>query len=412
MRIFTVCENDLSVPHGPVVGRRGLTRAWAELGHEVVLFAPRGRVKVEGRPAAGEPVPAARCHGLAGGAAAWAGVRFVLVPAPPVRVLGPAFYQTRLGAALLCTARREGVPDVLTANSGLYLYGAVRAACLWRKDGCRTGVHLHGVLPRHLARAKRSWPIRLLALRSEKLLCRCADAVFAVGEEVREDAVCRYPEIAERAYVVANAADPKLFYPRSPAALESLRRRLGLSGETPVVGFVGTFDWWYALEVVVRAWPAVLKEHPRARLLLAGFGEREHELRRAAAEVGDSIIFPGTVSLEEVPLLMNLFEVALLPLRIRALPLKLFEYWACGRAVLAAEQAECLEFAARGALRCAPLNEPAAWARELTTLLKEPKLRRNLGRAGRTLTEKHYTWRRTAREMLDILTVAPSPPSF
>lgn len=83
-------------------------------------------------------------------------------------------------------------------------------------------------------------------------------------------------------------------------------------------------------------------------------------------------------------------------------PLKLFEYMAAERPIVASDLPVLREVVRDGetALLCAP-GDPAAFAGALTRLAADPALRARLGSAGRDLLEAEYTWDRRARRVLE-----------
>lgn len=77
--------------------------------------------------------------------------------------------------------------------------------------------------------------------------------------------------------------------------------------------------------------------------------------------------------------------------------MKLFEYMAHGRAIVASDLPvlrEVLQDRVNCLLR--PSDAPQAWADALTELIADPLLRASLGDEARRQFLQHYTWRRRA----------------
>lgn len=85
-------------------------------------------------------------------------------------------------------------------------------------------------------------------------------------------------------------------------------------------------------------------------------------------------------------------------------PLKIIEYMACGRAIVASDLpvlAEVLENDVTALIR--PLGAPDEWAAALELLKTDPSLRRKLGQNARTEFLARYSWERRADNVLKTL---------
>jgi phosphatidylinositol alpha-1,6-mannosyltransferase len=97
--------------------------------------------------------------------------------------------------------------------------------------------------------------------------------------------------------LVHPAVDPDLFRPADAAPLRAL---YGIA-EGPVILGMARMVKRKNMEGMLRAFPAVLREYPGARLVLAGDGPGREPLGRLAAELGcaDRVLFPGVIRHED-----------------------------------------------------------------------------------------------------------------
>ena len=118
------------------------------------------------------------------------------------------------------------------------------------------------------------------------------------------------------------------------------------------------------------------------------------------------VVFAGAVAARAVPDYLNAMDVAVVSARSQGgfhySPLKLREYLACGRAVLAPRVGEIPRFLDDGVH--ALLYEPGDaddLAAKLRQLHDDPALRARLGAAGRELVIATATWDTRLAELLD-----------
>jgi glycosyltransferase involved in cell wall biosynthesis len=138
--------------------------------------------------------------------------------------------------------------------------------------------------------------------------------------------------------------------------------------------------------------------------LVVGDGQGRPALERAAKAAGieDRITITGVVDRHEIPEYVASFDIAVQPKATEyASPLKLFEYMALGRAIIAPDQPNLREVLTDGsnALLFAP-DDPVSLASALSALIVEPDLRRRLGAAAaRTVEDLDLTWDGNARKI-------------
>jgi len=135
--------------------------------------------------------------------------------------------------------------------------------------------------------------------------------------------------------------DPERFHPGCGG--DEVRRRLGISADAPVVVCVARLIRRKGQDVLVKAWPEVLRRHPRARLLLVGDGRDRSRLERLVDRCGvrESVVFVGGVPWDEVPAYMDAGDVFAMVCRTRLFGLEpeawgivFLEAQACGLPVV------------------------------------------------------------------------------
>ncbi len=80
-----------------------------------------------------------------------------------------------------------------------------------------------------------------------------------------------------------------------------------------LVAFVGKLISAKGVDLLLGAWPRVVERHPRARLLVIGFGSERERLEAVAAELGERVIFTGRLDHDELPYVLPLCEALVVP---------------------------------------------------------------------------------------------------
>jgi glycosyltransferase involved in cell wall biosynthesis len=174
----------------------------------------------------------------------------------------------------------------------------------------------------------------------------------------------------------------------------------------PLVAYAGHLYTWKGVDVLLEA-VALL---PDVRGLIIGGHAAEPDLARltALAErlgIGQRVTFTGMVAPPQVAALLRRARVLVLPNPASAIstrftsPLKLFEYMAAGRAIVASDLPSIREILHDGVhALLVEAGNPAALAGAIRRLLADPALASRLGRAARDAAPE-YSWERRAERL-------------
>jgi glycosyltransferase involved in cell wall biosynthesis len=206
--------------------------------------------------------------------------------------------------------------------------------------------------------------------------------------------------------VIPNGIDPHLFRPDSGEA-----ERKG--ADLPTILYVGTLADWQGLETLIAAMPLVLAERP-ARLRLVGRSRKRQRkiLQKRVRKLGlDSYVtVEPAVPHEQVPAIIGQADVCVAPLGYNdrnvtqgCCPLKVLEYMACGRPVVAANLPVVRELACAGteALLFNP-DDPADIAQNILAVLDDPILAAHLGANAAARVHQQFTWQAAQASLLQV----------
>lgn len=305
--------------------------------------------------------------------------------------------------AVLVSGLRAGPVDVVFVTSPP-LFPAISAIFLARLRRARLVFDIRDLWPDELvacgAAAEASSSVGWLR-RLERWIYRSADLVTCTTRSFIETVVARgVPR--ECTLFVPNGADLSLFQPRPPR--EDLRRELGLGGRF-VVMYVGLLGIKHGLETVLHT-AARFRGDEGIVFVFVGSGPREEDLRRQASETGlENCRFVPARPLNEIPDFLATADICITtllpePYLEKIIPVKLYEYMACGKPIvasLAGEGARILAESGAG-FGTAPGDDEAA-ARAIRTLQGDETLRAVMARRGPAFVARGYSREEGARRL-------------
>jgi glycosyltransferase involved in cell wall biosynthesis len=349
------------------------------LGHDVVIVAPH-----------------AGARGEMGETVGWVSKVKSCLPGAFYELLELAY--SLLAYYRLARAVRSFRPDILYERYNLFMLAGV----LIRK---RFGLPMLLEINAPLADERDRFgglALKKLARWSEDTVWRNADFVLPVTK-VLGDYVARRGVERSRVKVIPNGINVAHF--TGVPDQDTVKARLGLQG-TLVLGFTGFVRDWHGVDRVIR-WLASEQAPQNARLLIVGDGPARAALTQLASELnlGERVIFTGVLPRARIPAHVACFDLALQPAVVDyASPLKLFEYLALGKAIVAPAQANILEILVDGenSLLFDP-DTADALERALTRLCHDDVLRSVIAAgAAATIRRRGLTWRDNATRVEEL----------
>jgi glycosyltransferase involved in cell wall biosynthesis len=237
----------------------------------------------------------------------------------------------------------------------------------------------------------------------ERWMLRRTTAFVTVSEQFKTMMTSEgYP--AERILVCQNAVDPDRF---NPEAVAPAARPEHVPADALVAGYVGAFVPYHRLDRLVEVARALAPDYPKLRWLLVGDGVERPKVEALldSYRLRDRFWMPGAVAHEEVPGYVNAMDVALLPHSERFnSPMKLFEYLAMGKPVVAPEVPAIDEIVTDGinGLQFEAGNVDA-FRTALLRALDDAELRARLGTTARQEILANHTWQRNAVRVLEFV---------
>jgi len=244
--------------------------------------------------------------------------------------------------------------------------------------------------------------MRKLATWLEAWTWRNADFVLPVTNVLADE--LRKQNVEEhRIVVIPNAIDLGKF----SATLDNVaaKEKMGLSNKF-VLGFAGFVRAWHGLDEVINllAKPGIPQN---LHFLVVGSGPAVEKLKAITGELGveHRVTFVGLVERNDIAGAIAAFDIALLPQCVDyCSPLKIFEYMAGAKAIVAPDQANIREVLTQdlSGLLFAP-GQHELMADAIVRLIGDDGLRKRLGQnAFDQIQSRGYTWRRNAERVCAI----------
>jgi glycosyltransferase involved in cell wall biosynthesis len=270
---------------------------------------------------------------------------------------------------------------------------AFPAALLGRRYGVPVLYDMQSSLPEQLSqRAPFTWaPVRRILERLERWLIDRSDLI--VGSAGLAAQVHR---------AAPNAPVREWHFPSAPVEAEApdvgaLRERLGLSAEEPVILYSGTFEHYQGLPELIAAIPLVRAQVPSATFVLVG-ADRANGLATQAST--EALLRSGALRIverqprSEMAAYLAMADVLVSPRAYGGnLPLKIFDYLAAGRPIVATDiPTHRTVLAEDRAVLVAPNTE--AIAQGILAVLGDRLRAQRLAAAARSYAQTHLGWNR------------------
>lgn len=232
-------------------------------------------------------------------------------------------------------------------------------------------------------------PARMLYRLAEKFCARLSDAIVAVSEHERQQAIGLNVLSPDKVLTIENGLDEDDF--KRSRRGPQVRKELGIGKGRVVVGTVGRLAKQKGLTCLVDAAAKLLRDFPDLCFLVAGAGEQLLALERKLIDlrIGKKVLLLG--HRDDTRDLYAAMDIFVLPSLWEGRPYALLEAMAAGKPVVASDVCgldEVIENGKNGVL-VRPGDVPDL-ADGIARLVKSPPLRRKLGQAARKTVEARY----------------------
>lgn len=245
--------------------------------------------------------------------------------------------------------------------------------------------------------------------KAEHIAGRCSDKVIAVTPQIASYLISHHGCRANNVEIISNGVNLKSFHPiYDQGLLTTTRKNLGIKEKDPVIIFVGNLAPWQGVERLIQAAPELIEEMKDLKFLIVGDGVLRSKIDAEVKQkrlLGNFII-TGMIEYSKIPLYINIADICVL-LKRKLIsgfsPLKLYEYMACGKPILAS-RVEGLEFIEKeGIGRLIEADNPGEIKKTLYEMIKNREDRVKMGLRGLRLALEKFSWESKVIEIEKIL---------
>jgi len=223
------------------------------------------------------------------------------------------------------------------------------------------------------------------------VICRRA---LVVTHEIADKLINKLPRLTGNDYtILPRGANIDLFVPMPKKAARS---KLKIDPTTKVVGFVGTLANYQGIDTLIDASGSIIAEEQNTVFFIIGEGpmKRNWQQRTRRACLLKHFRFLGQIEYHELPVWINAMDVCVAPfLRIAGTrsPVKIFDYLACGRPVVASRIDGTTDvFKQSGGVHLVEPEHPQRLAAAIVDILQNEQNGDRMGRKGRDFVVANY----------------------
>jgi glycosyltransferase involved in cell wall biosynthesis len=228
-----------------------------------------------------------------------------------------------------------------------------------------------------------------------------ASHIMTISEFSADDIARRFDLPREKITVAHLAASPD-FHPRDKSqSQEYLAGKYGIT--FPFILYVGRIQARKNLPRLVEAYARLRKQGLSAKLVLVGKKDwQSGQLMEKIKELGleDSVIFPGFVSFDDLPIFYNAAEVFVFPSFFEGFGLPVVESMASGVPTITSYGSSLEEVAGNGALLVDP-RDTESIINALSKVFSDPALQKDLIARG-LKRSKNFTTGNLAEKVLEV----------
>lgn len=291
---------------------------------------------------------------------------------------------------------RQNNIDILVIRNDAYVIGAIIAAI---RIGIPYLLETNGVLVKDKP--------DFITQNYEKFSWKYSAGIFTVCEPL-SNLLIHFGAPKNKIRTITNGVELTVYQHKKEIyeALIPIEMKAKLNNNI-VITYVGTFTDYHDLTSLLKGFKESQKVIPNLRLLLVGEGKNNNRIQNLCIQLNlsNQILFTGRVPPNIIPAYLNISNILVLPLKqiyeegFHGAPIKLFEYMAAARPIIATDMPSIRDIIGNNAKYVLPGRDDK-WAEAIIELSQSPEYREKLGsQAYQHLIDRGYTWEDNAKKV-------------
>jgi len=297
-------------------------------------------------------------------------------------------------------------PDIVLVRYNIFNF-SMPIICRLKKIPCILEVNAPMAYERRRFSPKGQWNFYIIAQIIEWLNLKLASRVFVVSNDLKRF----YENIgiqSKKIQVIPNGANTKVF--NFSITGSHIRQNFNIEDKI-VLGFIGSFHFWHGMDNLKHIVQMLCSRYPQEIcFLLVGNGPLKKNFEKDVKEqtLNKQVIFTDYIPHQDVAKYIAAMDIALAPYPEMDFfyfsPLKIFEYMALGKVVVAPNIGQITEIIENGinGLTYA-VDSQEEMIDTIEKAIDDEELRRKIGQqAFQTIKEK-YTWQHSVSRLTKIM---------
>jgi glycosyltransferase involved in cell wall biosynthesis len=227
--------------------------------------------------------------------------------------------------------------------------------------------------------------------------------VIAVSENTRQFHISKGKIPEDKIVTIYNGIDISSFRPLDKSGFAKKRRSLNLPPDGLVFTTIAVLRKLKGIQFMIEAMPEILKLTPDFRYLIVGDGEYGETLKKlvSTSNLGGHVVFTG--QRKDIPEILAISDVFVLPTLTEALPTVLIEAMAAQKAIIASNVGgvpEMVENEKNGLL--VPPADPVSLANACSQLAQDTKRREAMAKQGYLIAHEKFEIKKLIHKLNDL----------